>query len=691
MTNPYYFFMPVIVAKPGDKKYLLSNGKIFLQRNANSSFTSKWDGVWEGDFKLFEKFNYEVIVNNERYNLSEHCTKIQYNGWKALHEFSIKKLMITESIFIPLKGKAIISNLQFKNESENKILITVFISAGVNHRNKETDWHDTQYEHSYNNLRDYVTVKSGEKNYSIFGVDKKDMQVKFVPNDVYEEYSFEGKQQRYFSPGKFMVQFELKPNQLREFKIFYSCSKQGLHGVLTEFVDLYGLYALREKNTREHFQKLIRKYLVKMSPEMEEIIEWLLISFNHLQYDNNYFAGLPWFTSYWGRDLLWSFNAFLHIGEFEKCKNILQMLKDNAQETNNSAPTGTIPNFIRLDGEVNYDSIDATPLFIISLYEYVKYTNDKNFLMQNRDLFNVFMAWFEKLDDEGYLRNFNTKKLTWMDTVRRNKGIEVQALYLKSSFFDDMIEVIKKRLDEYWLDNENYFKDTPSDESLRPNQLVPLLFDFVPKDKAEKVLELMINPAMLSKKGLRTLSKDDKKYNPSEYHNGRVWGLVTGWLLCCLFKYSKLEKASELLQNWSEDLKEYTLGCLTETFHGDSLEPMGCGCQLWNGAMIIRAIDEFIFGIHPNIPRKELVLSPTLLTGKIERFDKRIEDALLDVSIECDNKTAKFLIRLSKPKEWMIKISPRNYNVKKMLVDNKEVEGEKFKAKLEHTIELILK
>ena len=79
-----------------------------------------------------------------------------------------------------------------------------------------------------------------------------------------------------------------------------------------------------------------------------------------------FIAGLPWFNQIWGRDAGLIVSGAIDLGYFREARNSLETLIRFSRE-------GEIPNVIHFDGRVEFGSLDATPLFLVSFAKYVKF------------------------------------------------------------------------------------------------------------------------------------------------------------------------------------------------------------------------------------------------------------------------------------------------------------------------------
>ncbi|PIO00374.1 hypothetical protein COT72_01560 [archaeon CG10_big_fil_rev_8_21_14_0_10_43_11] len=690
--------------RPKDETYFLANRHVFFHRGANAKFENKWHGLWVGDYKVFDSFSYEIRVDGKTIDLLEHATNFSYHGSKSVHAYGISGLHVEEICFIPQKVPALVSVLSLKNDSNKDIHVQVVLRAHVNHRAREINWHNTEYKTLFEKHGEYVSVKSSNERYALFG-SKKGFTVSFSNQGVFNEYVDGKDKQRTFMPGDYVVNVPIKAGERVKVPFFFGATTRGLKDMLVSFIDLRDYYEKRFQEVSRHFKHVSDSFEVVITPEIEELVAWSTINLELLKHDSHLFAGLPWFSQYWGRDTLWSLNAFLHVGAFDFVKRILKHYLSVLAKGNAEVPAGTVPNVEYLSGERDYNSLDATPLLVLAVGEYVKHTGDVTFLKEHSNALAHISRWFESLDEKGFLRPFNTKNTTWMDTLGRTKAIEVQALYVSaarslgelhdilgsselSHFFNERAKTALGVIESYWLADKGYFKDTSENASLTPNQLVPIMLGLVEPTRANKVLSRMLESDMLGEWGVRSLSQKEEGFFADAYHQGSAWGLTNAWLVCALLSQSRVSDAVSMLRRIHKDLSTAAIGCISETYSGEPQKPSGCSLQLWSSALIIRAIDEFMFGIKPNLAKKVVTLSPAMVKGVLKRHDKLLHDTFMDVRLEGHANRVVMELAFSKQPDFDIVLDLRGINATRIVANGVTLDGERFTPRDENVIEV---
>ncbi len=289
-------------------------------------------------------------------------------------------------------------------------------------------------------------------------------------------------------------------------------------------------------------------------------------------------AGLPWFMALFGRDRLITaymalpFQPHLAHTTLEALAGLQATEWDDFRD----AAPGKILHEVRRGwlatlGEVPhsayYGSHDATPLFLVLLDEYHRWTGDDEFVRRLEPEARAAIAWIEgpgDPDGDGYLE-YETRSPNGL----RNQGwkdswnailfadgrladppiamCEVQgyaydariraARLARVSWHDpelaDRLErdatSLKERFDrDFWLEERGHYalaldRDKRPVDALTSNVGHLLWSGIVAPGRAATVRDRLMAPDMFSGWGIRTMSSRDAGYNPIEYHNGTVW------------------------------------------------------------------------------------------------------------------------------------------------------------------------
>ncbi len=341
-------------------------------------------------------------------------------------------------------------------------------------------------------------------------------------------------------------------------------------------VNLQARYGRAIADRAERMERVLnRAYIRTNDADLDKALHWALLSLDALimnQGKKGIFAGLPWFSNYWGRDSFISLpGATLVTGQFRSAKQILQSFAEWQDQNEASETFGRIPNLVT-PASIIYNTTDGTPWFIIALADYVSSTGDTLFA---RELFPVVRRSVEGAIDHHTDRNrFLTHgdAETWMDAVgpdgpwspRGNCADDVQALWYRqlmaSAFLAEIAghpdlsgewrsvaADLKHNFSRLFIDAttpmivDHLNADGSPDKQFRPNQLFALrMLDSQPAlqySLFRKITKRLVYPY-----GVASLWQEDEDFHPyhhyepyyvpdAAYHNGIVWTWLAGpWI-----------------------------------------------------------------------------------------------------------------------------------------------------------------
>jgi glycogen debranching enzyme len=355
-------------------------------------------------------------------------------------------------------------------------------------------------------------------------------------------------------------------------------------------------------------------------------------------------AGLPWFMALFGRDsLIASYQAIPFAPELART-TLLALGAQQATDWDDfrDAEPGKILHELR-HGELAhfrerpqspyYGSADSTPLFLIVLDEYERWTGDVVTVHSLERVARAALEWMERYGDsdgDGYIeyqrRNLTTGldnqcwKDSWNSIVHPDGRIavppracceiqgyaydaRVRAARLAREIWHDV--ALAERLEQdaarlkaqfdrdFWLPAEGFYAlaldgDKVPVPTLTSNIGHLLWSGIVADERVESVVAHLADERMFSGWGIRTLADGQPVYNPIEYHNGTVWPHDTAFVAAGLARYGRRQDANRLAVALFEAAAHFAYR-LPEAFAGypraDTLLPVeypsACSPQAW--------------------------------------------------------------------------------------------------------------
>jgi glycogen debranching enzyme len=383
-------------------------------------------------------------------------------------------------------------------------------------------------------------------------------------------------------------------------------------------------------------------------------------------------AGAPWFMTVFGRDsLLTAWMALLV--DPDLARGVLQTLarfQGTDVDPRHEEEPGRILHEMRFGdaaslslggGSIYYGTADATPLFVMLLGEMRRWGVAREMvdeLLPNAARAIEWIEHFGDADGDGYVEYQRATerglanqgwKDSW-DGIRYADGTvaegpialcEVQAYtygaYLASAHFAfevgdtatyDRFRAKATHLKaafnrDFWMEDKGWFAvgldaDKRHIDSLTSNIGHCLWTGIVDEDKAHRVAEALMSPAMFSGWGLRTLSSKSGGYNPISYHCGSVWPHDTAIVAAGLARYG-FDAAAQQLIFGLFDAAQAQGGRLPELFSGLNRSelsvpvgyPTSCSPQAWAAASPLLCL-RTLLRLDPWVPYGKTWLSPNL-------------------------------------------------------------------------------
>lgn len=463
----------------------------------------------------------------------------------------------------------------------------------------------------------------------------------------------------YYTPGRFKV--TLEPNSKKSLYIAATAGNnldeaEKAHQTLAD--ELKDIKGLTEREAHR-LDNLVQKHSSAVKEPPEAWREWLLSATDCFLVDRQstgtktVIAGYPWFED-WGRDALISLPGLALVTErYEQAKEILLTFQSYCWK-------GIIPNRFpdQAGNQPTYNTVDATLWYLNSVFQYLNYTYDFEFIKQR--LWATLQSIIDhhqkgtingiRVDSDGLL--CHGPQLTWMDatvnntpiTPREGKSVEVQALWynalkimeLLSLHFDDTdlseeYQVLAEKarrsfLRKFWRDTQglaDVVEGEKADRSIRPNQILAVSLPFTLLDRhKQKVIVSEVRRKLWTPYGLRTLSNIDPSYRGTyagdsternyAYHNGTVWSWLLGPFTSAHLRvenHTPDQRAfafqTFLRPLFQNQIRKAGLGNLSEIFDGDFPHlPRGCIAQAWSVAEPLRAYVEDVLSIRPRFEQK---------------------------------------------------------------------------------------
>lgn len=542
-------------------------------------------------FLVFSKLDEALELDGEKYELFTNVGK-QYisQGFRyqesfekdfvPIFKYKVKDVEITKIICMEYGKNTVGVYYKIKNGSQNcKLTLAPIINFRDFHCMNTN--HEFDLKQTINNNK--VKIIIDDNNSFPFYMKLSEGKYTEHINDTFYNMFYIEEQKRGFYPEENhsvpgIYEVQIAPNEEKELSFVFSFEEN------IDEIDVKDLIAKEIFRQNELYNESLlidnrkdKKTKAKLQEE-QMIKDFITATDNFIVYRPSFglhtiIAGYPWFLD-WGRDSLIAFEGLLLITKrFKIAKEVLlTMIRD--------IKYGLVPNgYSGFDNRPLYNSADASLLLFEQIQNYIKYTDDYNFIKKDvyPKLKEVIKHYTGKIDvdnnniylDEDFLISSGTEDTqnTWMDakydgvavTPRNGKTVELNSLWYnankimaqlalkfeskkESKYYEELAKKCKKSFNEkFYNTKRKCLYDVLGDSKIRPNQLFSMSLTYpiidVTSEEANNIINV-VEKKLLNNYGLKSLAKGEENYveiyegNPEQrdksYHQGITWTWLLG-------------------------------------------------------------------------------------------------------------------------------------------------------------------
>ncbi|HKW19119.1 MAG TPA: amylo-alpha-1,6-glucosidase [Terriglobales bacterium] len=428
-------------------------------------------------------------------------------------------------------------------------------------------------------------------------------------------------------------ELELEPRQPHRFHIYMECEKNG--GTSGTKRSVGYSQAMRRAHTELNASA---QQFPQIHSSNSRFNDWMTRSLADVQMmtignrERNFpYAGVPWFSTVFGRDGIVTALETLWIDP-SIAKGVLEYLAETqATEVDESreAEPGKILHELRHGEMANlgeipfaryYGSVDATPLFVMLAGEYFLRTGDKELIRQLWPHIHAALDWINKygdLDGDGFVEyaphgNKGLVQQGWKDSsdsVFHADGslavapialCEVQGYVYAAKLaaaqlagalgnrsacteLESQAAVLREKFEQtFWCEDLGTYALALDAGKHKQKQLCRvrtsnagqcLYTGIASPEHARAIAHGLIEKDFFSGWGIRTLARGEPRYNPLSYHNGSVWPHDNAIIASGLARYGLRNLAGKVMLSLLDVSSVMELHRLPELFCGLERRP----------------------------------------------------------------------------------------------------------------------
>jgi glycogen debranching enzyme len=380
-------------------------------------------------------------------------------------------------------------------------------------------------------------------------------------------------------------------------------------------------------------------------------------------------AGVPWFTTLFGRDsIIGAFQALAVRPQLAvETLEVLARLQATDEDPSRDAEPGKIPHELRTGemaraGELPhrpyYGTVDATPLWLILLGATWDWTGDRALIDRLWPNAVRALEWIDRWGDRDgdgfveYERRTPAGLLNqgWKDShdaIRDRHGrlartpialAEVQGYVYDAkrriaaiarvrgedelaTRLEEQARTLQERFEAaFWVEDQRYYAmaldgDKRQADAIGSNAGHCLWTGIVSAERAQHVVDRLMTPDLFNGWGIRTYARNQPGYNPIGYHTGTVWPHDVSLIAAGCKRYGFHDEANLLVGRIFQASQHFEDFRLPELFCGFEREsttvpvpyPVACSPQAWSAGALFLFV-ETMLGLKPQAYRNELEL-----------------------------------------------------------------------------------
>lgn len=495
---------------------------------------------------------------------------------------------------------------------------------------------------------------------------------------------------------RLIFELELPPHESRSLSLAVACDNDDEQRAIDDFDTV-----LRAHETRIDRDLALVGTLYSDNEQFNEWVSRSAADLHMLVSDTPHgpypYAGVPWFSTAFGRDGLITALQTLWLAP-DLSRGVLGYLaatqsatKDNIKD---SAP-GKILHETR-DGEMArlgevpyrdyYGSVDSTPLFVVLAEAYYARSGDRAFIERIWPVIEQALAWIDHygdMDGDGFVeyeasRHGGLVQQGWKDSrdsvfhadgsdaegpialcevqgyvyaarVAAAKLMRMLGHKRQAERMQRQADHLRHRFDEaFWCDDLGSYALALDGNKRRcrvrtSNAGHALWSGIALPARVARLSETLLDTTSFNGFGIRTVAEGEARFNPMSYHNGSVWPHDNALIAQGLARYGQYGAAIKLITGMFEAamhveqfrLPELFCGFIRESSQGPTRYPVACSPQAWAAGAVFQLLQACL-GLRFSAESPQLRFDHPRLPrwmNTLEIRNLRLGDSVLDLAL----------------------------------------------------------